>query len=108
MASNKRWREANPRKAKSISMRQSWRDKGIKHPNGAEFTLDDYDIMFASQRGKCAICSKHQSELRYALNVDHDHNTGAVRGLLCAGCNVRLAVVEDEDFTAKCRRYLGA
>lgn len=47
-------------------------------------TLADYDAMFASQGGKCAICGRVQVR---ALDVDHCHVTGKVRGLLCTNCN---------------------
>jgi hypothetical protein len=48
-----------------------------------ELTLEEYDDLRIRQRGCCAIC-----ELRVAqLCVDHDHDTGEVRGLLCSNCN---------------------
>lgn len=50
-------------------------------------TLDQYDQMFQEQEGKCYICQRHQSELKSALSVDHDHKTGKVRKLLCQKCN---------------------
>jgi hypothetical protein len=50
-------------------------------------TLEDYNRMFNKQGGCCAICGKHQSELRKKLHVDHNHKTGKVRGLLCQNCN---------------------
>lgn len=46
---------------------------------------DGYEALFAVQDGKCAICRKRQ--LDRAIAVDHDHKTGAVRGLLCHRCN---------------------
>lgn len=48
---------------------------------------DIYNQMFADQEGKCKICSKHQSEEKVALAVDHCHETGKIRGLLCDVCN---------------------
>lgn len=46
---------------------------------------DQYRAMFAAQDGRCAICARRPRRRRLA--VDHDHNTGQVRGLLCFTCN---------------------
>lgn len=45
---------------------------------------------FERQSGVCAIC-KSKSK----LNIDHDHITGKVRGLLCTGCNIVLGYAKD-------------
>jgi len=58
-------------------------------------TLGQYDILFESQGGRCAICQRRQSEFKIRLAVDHDHATGRVRGLLCADCNRVLGMMED-------------
>lgn len=47
-------------------------------------TQADYEQMFKAQGGRCAVCRKPQSR---SFDVDHDHTTGAVRGLLCTSCN---------------------
>jgi len=44
-----------------------------------------YDTLLAAQGGRCAICRARPKSKRLA--VDHDHGTGAVRGLLCSRCN---------------------
>jgi hypothetical protein len=59
---------------------------------GLEATV--YDQMYESQRGLCAICGKPPRSGRI-LNVDHDHDTGLVRGLLCHGCNWHLGALGD-------------
>ena len=46
---------------------------------------DEYEWMLAEQGGVCAICGSPPKSRR--LHVDHDHRTGAVRGLLCFRCN---------------------
>ena len=43
-----------------------------------------YDEMFSAQSGCCAICGKSQDR---NFDVDHNHTTGEVRGLLCTNCN---------------------
>jgi len=48
-------------------------------------TATDYDSLLAAQGGRCAICRARPKSKRLA--VDHDHKTGAVRGLLCSRCN---------------------
>lgn len=65
----------------------------------------DYERMLAAQDCKCAICGK-PPEVRITktgalsaharLHIDHDHKTGAVRGLLCHGCNVGLGNFRDD------------
>jgi len=49
-----------------------------------------YNKMFEEQQGYCMICGKHQSELKRALSVDHNHHTGRIRGLLCGSCNTAI------------------
>ena len=48
-------------------------------------TWADYEKMFASQHGVCAICKSPPKKRR--LSVDHCHQTGRIRGLLCDPCN---------------------
>jgi len=49
-------------------------------------TLLKYEELLSSQNYKCAICLEKCASGR-RLSVDHDHNTGRVRGLLCLNCN---------------------
>lgn len=58
-------------------------------------SIDDYNRMFEAQGGRCAICGVHQSELKKALHVDHDHERDIVRGLLCNHCNLVLGHAHD-------------
>lgn len=58
-------------------------------------TADKYQEMLHAQGGVCAICQKPEvrkgrSGKTMPLCVDHNHDTGAVRGLLCHACNVSL------------------
>ena len=54
-------------------------------------SIEQYDMLFNSQHGVCAICSKPQRDNR-KLFVDHDHETNKVRGLLCDKCNFILGL----------------
>lgn len=53
--------------------------------------LNDYDIMYATQYGKCDICKEPFDK----LVVDHCHTTGNVRSLLCGSCNFALGFFKD-------------
>ena len=50
--------------------------------------LKDYEAMLKAQNGVCAICFSPPTYRR--LDIDHDHSTGVIRGLLCPWCNHRL------------------
>lgn len=61
-------------------------------------TPEDYDRMWESQGGVCAICCLEGSG-RLAgrlMAVDHDHTTGKVRGLLCQRCNHAVGLLHDD------------
>lgn len=69
--------------------------------------LEQYNKMFLEQNGCCAICSRHQSEFPRRLHVDHDHDTGEVRDLLCHHCNTALgAFDENTELMLKAIDYL--
>lgn len=59
-----------------------------------KLTPEKYYDMLVAQAGGCAICGKAPKPGK-VLCVDHNHKTGAVRGLLCAGCNHALGVFGD-------------
>jgi len=59
-------------------------------------TPEDWKKMFEEQHGCCAICGTHQSMFVKPLSVDHNHDTGNVRGLLCQMCNIALGYFRDD------------
>lgn len=54
-------------------------------------SIDEYEALVAKQDGRCGGCQTPSD----ALVVDHDHDCGTVRGLLCHGCNLALGQVKD-------------
>lgn len=62
----------------------------------AKFGIDDviYNQMLEAQGGVCATCGKTNRD-GTRLCVDHDHETGEVRGLLCKNCNFALGAIKD-------------
>lgn len=79
----KAYAAANPEKMKAIG-----RKGHLKKTYG--LTLDDYDRMLEAQGGQC-VCGVVEDP----LHVDHDHDTGEVRGLLCGSCNRTLGMALD-------------
>ena len=69
-------------------------------------TDDEYLGMLEEQGGVCAICGAPPKTRR--LHVDHDHRTGAVRGLLCFRCNRALAGYVTVAWMLKAVAYLRA
>ncbi len=57
-------------------------------------SIKEYDGLLKSQGAACAICATTSDKLTKRLFVDHDHLTGAVRGLLCPTCNLYLGWLE--------------
>jgi hypothetical protein len=87
-------RKKDPREIKDAFLR--WR-YGI--------TIDDFEAMSDSQGGVCAICGEAPSERH--LDVDHDHASGFVRGLLCNDCNRSIGMFGDDPVViVRAARYL--
>lgn len=92
--------DAEYRERKKVAARRNYTtDK--KHANHIERTYgisqNEYDILVAKQEGKCALCNSIPAiskRFKYTLQVDHDHVTGKVRGLLCFYCNKSLGWYE--------------
>ena len=57
-------------------------------------TQADYQALLARQGGGCGICGRKPGKI--SLHVDHDHETGEIRGLLCVGCNNALGQLHDD------------
>lgn len=69
------------------------RNAQLKHRYG--ITLDQYNDMLEAQAGVCKVCGGPPMH-RGTYHVDHDHETGKIRGLLCHKCNVALGMVGDD------------
>ena len=67
-------------------------------------TPETLQAMREAQQGKCGICDQPMKR----ECIDHCHETGRVRGLLCHRCNLLLAGVEDREFRAKALAYLSS
>jgi predicted alpha/beta-hydrolase family hydrolase len=69
-------------------------------------TIEEYRVLHDEQEGKCLICGQ-ECQTGRMLSVDHDHNTGKVRGLLCQNCNTGIGKFKDDpDLLKKAISYL--
>jgi len=70
-------------------------------------TLADYDCLLEAQGRSCAICKCTENGSKEYLAVDHDHETGEIRGLLCDKCNSGIGFLRDDpDLVEAAARYL--
>lgn len=68
-------------------------------------SLEEFNILWERQKGTCAICGTQFENEDY--RIDHDHNTGEVRGLLCVTCNAGIGLLKDSpEVLANAVRYL--
>ena len=91
-AAQKEWHKKHPEKKPEYAMNGYKRHLRVKFG----ITIQDYDDMYIEQGGRCAICGVHQSETQKRLCVDHDHESGNVRGLLCDRCNTSIGKFNDD------------
>jgi hypothetical protein len=100
-ARNKAWTDANPEKVSSAGKRYRLR---IKYG----LTLEQYESLLAAQGGGCACCKAITPRGRGTyFVVDHDHETGQIRGLLCNPCNLGIGALGDTiEGVERAARYL--
>lgn len=85
------WRARNPEKVRANQKKQDlWVKFGMR--------IEDYNALLSRQGGCCAIClaDKPRSDKYTRFSVDHDHETGEVRGLLCGHCNSGIGFFSDD------------
>ena len=78
---------------KAWKIRSGW-DQRVFKLREYGLTPKDYDRILEEQNGLCATCEKHPGDRN--LDVDHCHETGRVRGLLCNNCNRALGYAKDD------------
>ena len=69
--------------------------RSITYSQKYGINLKKYNYILNKQQHRCACCGVHEKELTKRLAVDHDHNTGAIRGLLCSNCNTGIGMLGD-------------
>ena len=95
----RRYRAEHPEKS-----RLSTRASHMKAKYG--ISIEMYEAMYRAQGGICACCGRVPTT-RHPLVIDHAHDTGVVRGLLCRWCNIALGHLGDtEDGVARAVDYL--
>jgi len=95
------WRRANVERAKETQRRYRserdyaamMRDSHLRRKFG--MTQEQYERRLAQQGGGCAVCGRAPKAGK-SLHIDHDHETGYVRGLLCFKCNAALGQLGDD------------
>jgi len=101
---NKKWREDNKEKLASID--KNWRSLPVNILKTREgrilktynISLEELSEMIDSQRGCCKICGKSliDPDSNRNYDIDHNHETGKVRGLLCTKCNTALGLMFED------------
>lgn len=81
-AANPLKRQASPEKKRGYNLMRYW-----------GMTVDEFNARLEAQSGVCAICDLPPAKGR--LQVDHDHETGKIRALLCAPCNKGIGCLKD-------------
>ncbi len=94
----KRIRNPNPVRETEKGYTRRFNRGGVEGKRDRKFGLapGDRDFMHDYQQGQCGICQRHESEFTRKLAVDHCHETGRVRGLLCGPCNTALGLLSDD------------
>ena len=81
----KQYRQDNKEKIKTYYKQHRLKQK-------YNLSRDEYNEMLSNQEGKCGICK----EVMIKICVDHNHNTGAVRELLCDRCNTAFGSFKED------------
>ena len=106
-AIRKRWIKANPEKHQAYRIKQA--REAANEARRRKFGSDGWDV-FSNQKGLCAVCDSQIVAHSKGVNgaqLDHDHNTGKIRGWLCRHCNLAIGLFKDNpDTMDRAARYV--
>jgi hypothetical protein len=89
----KQYRQAHPERQRDYRLQARY---GI--------SLDDYNRLRSVQNNRCLLCSR---VFEKSPDVDHDHKTGRIRGLLCRKCNTLIGLLENQNVSlSRLHRFL--
>lgn len=97
----KRWQQKNPERYRENQRRMRSTPEGKERQRAGHLkrkygiTLAQYDELLARQGGRCAICRRGPRP-DISLHLDHDHESGELRGILCFRCNNALGDFDDD------------
>lgn len=76
----------------------AWRARQcrLNRLNTYGLTEDELVALEVRSGGRCEICGGPPDGVKNELCIDHDHETGKVRGLLCGRCNTAIGMMEDD------------
>ena len=108
---SKTWHQSNPERSKELRAKERYNNRDKYHKSTLKLkygiTPDIYAQMLLDQNDCCAICNKHKDSMDTRMYVDHNHETGAIRGLLCRKCNAGIGMLNDNfDLVLKAAKYL--
>ncbi len=108
----KRWQQANPERVNAYhrknnarpERKRALRDQYYRRTFG--ISADEFDELLEQQGGGCAICGKRPKRVA-SLHLDHCHDSGDIRGILCLSCNQAIGKFRDDpDLLERAARYL--
>ena len=109
----KSWRKVESNKERVKQWRSNNIEKCTAHARKSNLnikynmSIKEYNVLLEAQNNKCLLCSKSPEDNGKALSVDHDHQTGKIRGLLCDNCNKGIGFLKENIETLKnAIRYL--
>lgn len=91
LARNKAWRTANQAYLKRWRKQNAERMAAASRLHEYGMTQPQFENLKKKQKNRCGICKRRL----VSPHVDHNHKTGAVRGLLCRACNSGLGFLHD-------------
>lgn len=87
-AQSAEWKRLNPEKVRIGRRERTLKRYGLD--------AESYDLLLEMQEHKCLLCGQSAADEKKALAVDHDHETGQIRGLLCQNCNKGIGNLKDD------------
>jgi len=94
-----KWAKENPELYALHKFRSKLKKYGL--------TEESYNALVSKQNNCCAICGTNPMAIGEELSIDHCHETGKVRGLLCRPCNLGIGNLKDSlELVLKAANYL--
>src|SRR5947209_1175762 len=96
----RKWRKAECKRCSATLGRLN----RVRREHG--LTMFDLEDLYRSQDHRCAICRQTEQETGRHFAVDHCHDSGKIRGLLCLRCNTAFGLLESPERLRTAARYL--